>query len=242
MLNFFAENWPSWTEILLGGPLSLLFAYFGLSLAGWTKLKRNWPTGYSRKVFHFLVFFTAAFLHAFYGITAVFVLGAGTSLVLFYAIWRGTGYSLYEALAREKDAPHQTWYIVVPYLATLVGGLLSNIWFSELALLGYLVAGAGDAIGEPVGTRFGKHHYPVPSLKAVKSTRSLEGSAAVFLVSLLALLIGVQLLGYHYSAGNIWWFVIFGAIGSAFAEAISPHGLDNATMQIFPSFLAYCYL
>jgi len=38
--------------------------------------------------------------------------------------------------------------------------------------------GWGDAVGEPVGTRFGRHPYRVPSLAGVPATRTLEGSLA----------------------------------------------------------------
>jgi len=47
------------------------------------------------------------------------VFGAATSLVIAYALARGDGHYMYEALAREKDAPHRTRFIVEPYLATL---------------------------------------------------------------------------------------------------------------------------
>jgi hypothetical protein len=36
---------------------------------------------------------------------------------------------MYEAMAHEKDEPKHTHYIIVPYLATLLGGLTSNIFF-----------------------------------------------------------------------------------------------------------------
>jgi hypothetical protein len=43
---------------------------------------------------------------------------------------------LYEAMARETDAPHRTHYIIVPYFATLIGGLASNILFGPVAVVG----------------------------------------------------------------------------------------------------------
>ena len=56
-----------------------------------------------------------------------------TVIVVLWALVGGAGHPHYEALAREKDAPHRTWYIVVPYLATLAGGLTVNLWMPRAA-------------------------------------------------------------------------------------------------------------
>ena len=68
----------------------------------------------------------------------------------------GPGNPRYEALAREQDA-YRTYYIVIPFFATMIGGIASNVFFGPIAAIGYLVGGLGDAAGEPVGTRWGRH-------------------------------------------------------------------------------------
>ena len=172
-----------------------------------------------------------------WGTSAVCLFGGMTALVIFYAVWRGNSHILYEAMAREKDAPRRTYYIITPFLATLFGGLASNILFGPVAIVGYLVTGLGDAVGEPIGTRFGKHTYAVPSLSAVKATRSYEGSAAVFLMSLIAIVLSVLLSPLlAYTPGYIWLIPVLAFI-CTFIEAVSPHGWDNATMQLFPTLL-----
>ncbi len=199
-------------------------------------------TGYTRKVFHFFIFGTVAGLQWLLGTKAVCLFGGMCSLVVFFAVWKGAGNLLYEAMAREKDAPHRTFFILVPYFTTLFGGLVSNILFGPVALAGYLVTGLGDAIGEPAGTMFGKHHYRVRSLSSVPATRSLEGSAAVFIMSLLALAIAAWVSPQISLAkfGILKLFVIAGA--STLAEAISPHGWDNAFMQIVPTALVWLWM
>lgn len=231
---FFAENIPTWRELALGGPAGLAWAFACLAFAGWLK-RRGVRTGYTRKVFHFLVFTTVAGLHAWQGTRAVCLFGAMSSLAVFFAVWRGRGNLLYEAMAREKDEPHRTHFILVPYFTTLFGGLVANIAFGPAALAGYLVAGLGDAIGEPVGTRFGCHPYRVPSRKSVPATRTLEGSAAVFVASFVALLLASTLLGTGIA--GTWPRLLAIALASAVAEAVSPHGWDNATMQLVPAAL-----
>ena len=48
---------------------------------------------------------------------------------------------LYEAIAREKDEPRRTFFVLLPYFTTLAGGLASNILFGPFAVAGYLVTG-----------------------------------------------------------------------------------------------------
>jgi phytol kinase len=145
-------------------------------------------------------------------------------------------------MAREKDEPHRTYYVVVPYVATLIGGLAGNILFGDLAVVGYLVTGLGDAVGEPVGVRFGKHAYRVPSLASVKSVRSWEGSLAVFVMSVAAIAASIALLPNLNFTSSFFVMIPLIGLASAGVEAVSPHGWDNATMQIIPSFLAWLAL
>lgn len=240
VLGFFIENVPSWKAIVIGGPLGLAWSLGALWFAG--RLKQNGTrTGYTRKVFHFLIFTTVAILQWRFGTPAVCLFGGMTTLAVFYAVGRGPGNMLYEAMAREKDEPHRTFFILVPYFTTLVGGLASNMIFGPLAVVGYLVTGLGDAIGEPAGTMFGKHQYRVRSLSSVPATRSLEGSAAVFVMSAIAIAVAVlaspQIALPHFGVFKILAI----AAASTLAEAVSPHGWDNATMQVVPTTLVWLW-
>jgi dolichol kinase len=152
------------------------------------------------------------------------------------------GSLLYEALARPRDEPHRTFFILVPYFTTAVGGLVSNIVFGPVAVAGYLVTGLGDAIGEPAGTMFGKHQYRVWSLLSVPATRSFEGSTAVFIMSVGALLLTAAVSPQITLAALGVPKVLVIATASTLVEAVSPHGWDNATMQIVPTALAFVWL
>ncbi len=238
ILNFLVGNFPDWTSLALAGPPALVWAAACLIFSG--LLKRRWKlkTGYTRKCFHFLIFGTVVLVHQVWGAAGVCLFGGMTSLVIAYALVQGPGHLMYEAMAREKDAPRRTYYIVIPYFATLIGGLLSNMFFPATAVFGYLVAGLGDAVAEPVGTRFGRHEYRVPALGGIRAVRSLEGSCAVFLASLLALIGCVALSDEWSLSGRLLLVVVLISTVSTLVEAISPHGWDNATLQVIPALLA----
>jgi phytol kinase len=141
---------------------------------------------YTRKIFHFAVFSGAAAVHAWSGLPGTNVYGAVVAILVLAAVMAGDGNPFYEALARDSDRPRRSLFIVVPLTMTAVGGLACAVLAGPYAGVGYLVAGWGDAVGEPVGSRWGKHRYSVPSLGGVAAERSLEGSAAVLVVGWLA--------------------------------------------------------
>jgi phytol kinase len=55
-LSFFISNSPSWNTILIGAPVGILWSWICLRFAGYLKLGKGCRTGYTRKVFHFLIF------------------------------------------------------------------------------------------------------------------------------------------------------------------------------------------
>ncbi len=232
---FAGGNGPASLALAGCGAASLLWAALCLMAAGRLKTRSGWKTGYTRKLFHFLIFGTVVAVNRACGLAGVCVFGAATSLVIAYALARGDGHFMYEALAREKDAPHRTRFIVEPYLATLAGGLAANLFFPQTVVFGYLVAGLGDAVAEPVGTRFGRHRYRVPALGGVAAERSLEGSAAVLVVSALALLACLGLSPHFALTPQTAGVAALLALAAAVAEAVSPHGWDNAVLQVLPA-------
>lgn len=227
---------PTSREVLLITPLAVVYGTIALQAAGWLKVRKQVRTAYTRKVFHFGIFTMASAVHLFWRLPGVVVFGAVTLLLVLYAVKRGDRHPWYEALARPTDQPHRTLFILVPLFTTALGGFASNLLFPGFAYIGYLVCGWGDAVGEPVGSRWGRHPYRVPSFGAVSATRSLEGSVAVFVVGSMAAAIGLLAGGF-----SIMQCVLVGlACGSAGAlvEAVSTHGLDNFTTQLAASAVA----
>jgi len=220
--------------------LTIVYAFVAFTLTAHLKTRRGVRTAYTRKTFHFLTFTTASLIQIRWGVPGVMVFGMVMSGFVFYTVARGDGHPWFEALGRPTDAPHRAMFIIVPLITTAFGGLISNVLFSRFAYIGYLVCGWGDAVGEPVGTRWGKHTYRVPSLGGVKAVRSLEGSAAVFVVGAVAAVAGLIAGGVEPRAAM---FVgVSCGLAGALVEAVSNHGLDNLTTQIAASFVAWWLL
>jgi phytol kinase len=209
----------------------LAITIFTAAIVGWLRVKQGVRTPYTRKIFHFVIFSAAGLLQYHFGLQAVSLLGGIVFLLVLLAVFMGEKIWFYQALARETDAPHQKKFIILPLLATALGGVVTNILFPQTAFIGYFVGGWGDAVGEPVGTRWGKHRYTVPTLFGVKATRSFEGSSAVFAMSvIIATLCILQLTTLTFGMALI--FGILCGLAAAVVEAISSHGLDNLTIQL----------
>ncbi len=230
MLELFLSSLPNTRVLFTVAPIALVTISLAAWLSGYLRTRRNVRTAYTRKLFHFLVFTAVSVVHLIWRLPGVTVFGIIATLIVLYAVYRGDGYPFYEALARPADAPHRTLFIIVPLITTALGGIATNSFFGGYAYVGYLVCGWGDAVGEPVGSRWGRHTYRVPSLAGVPAQRSLEGSAAVFVTGAVAAIIGLLATGVQTPTA-IAVGVACGAAG-ALVEAVSTHGLDNFTTQV----------
>lgn len=215
----------------------------GLALglaAAWVAARtraRGIAVPYTRKIFHFAVFSGAAVVHTLSGLGGTIVYGSVVAALVLVAVARGDGNPVYEALARDTDRPHRTFFILVPLVTTAVGGLASALVAGPYASVGYLVAGWGDAIAEPVGARWGRHPYRVPSLAGVTARRTVEGSTAVFLASWLAAALALGVLGTG-GTSSLWMGGTCAVVATA-VEAVSHHGADNLTVPLVVSTLAW---
>ncbi len=232
---------PDYFDIFIIFPLSFIFVFFTGHFASRCKIRFSLKTNYSRKVFHFIVFTTAFCIGSFFPIHRVAAFGAGAGIVVLLLVLypeKERLKSAYDALAREQDDPHRSYFLIIPFIATALGGVTTGILFSEFYQVGYLVAGWGDAAGEPVGVRYGKHKYRVPTLSKTVCYRSIEGSIGVFVCSFFAAMIVLVSLGY--GAGSIL-LALGAAICATMVEAVSPHGWDNFTTQ-FAACLGVCFI
>jgi len=227
---------PDAATLAVVAPIGLAVAAVAGWFAGRLRAVRGVAAPYTRKVFHFAIFTAAAAIHLWKGPSGVVVFGGFVALVVLAVVVRGKGHPPYEALARPSDAPHRSLFVLVPLATTALGGVLANILSPGYGYVGYLVAGWGDALGEPVGTRWGRHRYRVPTLAGVPATRSLEGSAAVLLGGFAAALAGLLIAGVA-PAPALRAAALAAMVGAA-VEAASSHGIDNLTVQAAAALVA----
>jgi phytol kinase len=244
LINFLMDKYVlDFRSIITFGPLLLIYALLAGWLAGWLKTKKNVRTPYTRKVFHFLIFTSAAILQiagGTKGLKLVILFGVIVACYVLWGVIRGYKSPFYTALARPTDAPKESMYIIVPLVTTALGGFFANVFFPQVAIIGYLVGGWGDAVGEPVGTKWGKHKYKVTSIAGVPATRSIEGSFAVALVGFIVAFIGLMFISVPVPFPKAIYIAFLCGIGGATVEAFSTHGIDNLTIQLAAAAIAYC--
>ena len=234
---------PSLDVILWMAPTLAIWLLASGALAGWLKLHRGLRTGDTRKLFHFSVFFLATALHAGSGPPGVNLLGCLVAIYIGYCLLRGDGNPLYEAIARESDHPRRSLHVLAPFLATAAGGILAISLFGDFAIFGFAICGIADAVAEPIGIRLGKHRYRTWNLPGcAESHRSLEGSLAVFTASFITAVL-LQCTGLSpvltTSIASSLLPAVAIAVVATFAEACSPHGTDNFTLQVAASGFAW---
>jgi phytol kinase len=225
-------------------PLLMLVISASGYLAGWLRTRRSWPSGDTRKLFHFVIISTATVLSLTIGVSALNLLGLLMALYIATVVRAGPGSILYAGIARASDAPHASLYILLPFLATAAGGVLTISLFGPWSSVGFVASGWGDAVGEPIGTRFGRRRFRVPALFGASSVRSLEGSAAVFAAAFAGAFAVIALSGLAEGAGPCRMAAgsLAAAGAAAVTEAVSPRGLDNLTVPLVAAGVARAVL
>lgn len=204
-------------------------------------IHKNVRVNYTRKINHFLLFVIPIVLNQSYALdqsTSLFVLGAALAVAKFVFYVRPIRQrvpvinTMFSSFDRPEDRPYTLVWLVtqtaVGYCVLLPMGLLLAKFDSlELLLIPLLIYGIGDGLAEPVGVRFGRHKYLVSGLfTKTRFYRSYEGSACVFVTSLIVVLL------HHasFSTAQLLVALVIIPILMTLAEAVSPHTWDSPLM------------
>lgn len=102
----------------------------------------------------------------------------------------------------------------------------------SVMLIPVFASGIGDALAEIVGKKWGRHHYTTHAIFGNRTyTRSLEGSAMVFLTTLIVgIIIAAQ---FSFQMPIFYWkaFILL-PITLTLAEAKAPHTWDNPLLYL----------
>jgi phytol kinase len=231
LITEFLSGLPDLDSLVLLLVIFTVWAFLCSKAAAYLKTKKALKTGYTRKAYHFLVFISAAVINLISGFTGVCLFGMIISCFIYYALLRRKNSGLYLAMARETDHPHSTLYIIIPYLATVSGGILINYFFPGFVIIGYLICGIADASGEVIGTMYGKHFFKVKLLNIHRAVKSLEGSGSIFIIGFLIYAVYSIIASQHISL-SLMGLVLLSSLIVTITEIITPKGFDNLTIQI----------
>jgi dolichol kinase len=213
------------------------------SIASQGRLKVN----YTRKINHFAIAFLPELLYKviYYEINDLTVVaGAVISLSYFALLIKPVRsrvrllQTAFCAIDRPEDRPHTLFLFVTQFTAGIVVIVPFFLYFSyfqdfRLVYIPLFINGLGDGLAEPVGVRFGRHPYKVRPLFGNKTyIRTIEGSACVFIISIVILLLFKEL----FTARQLIAALILLPPAATAAEALSPHTWDA------PFILAVCGL
>jgi len=130
--------------------------------------------------------------------------------------WQGT----FKAMETGEKGQLGTIYFPISFVA-----LVWLLWDHPHLLVASLMPMTwGDALAAVVGRRIGQRRYVFAG-----STRSLEGSAVMFLAGWAATLAPLLLLSSINPLAAVWAAGVT-ALGATVVEAVSPWGIDNLTV------------
>ncbi len=203
--------------------------------------RKNVKVNYTRKINHFLLFLIPILLGRGYAYKESFWL---FSLGAFLAVLKFVFYTkpireripfiktMFSSFDRPEDRPYTLLWITTQTAAGYLVILPMGVFFARynllpLVLIPILIYGIGDGLAEPVGVRFGRHKYRVYALFTDKTFyRSLEGSACVFITSVIVILYYHP----HFNPQQLTVALAVIPLLMTITEAFSPHTWDSPFM------------
>lgn len=227
-------------SFLLRQSASLFLLCFVQYTSGLLVLHKDVRVNYTRKINHFLLFVVPILLNQHYAAhhaPGLFVLGSIVAVAKFAVYVHPIREriplirTMFASFDRPEDRPYTLLWLTtqtaVGYMVLLPIGLLLAQRSVELILIPLLIYGIGDGLAEPVGVRFGRHTYAVRALfTKTKFRRSYEGSACVFVTSLIVVLLHHS----HFAPLQMLVALVTIPVLMTLAEAVSPHTWDSPLM------------
>jgi dolichol kinase len=226
------------TVFLFNQLIKALTLYSVQYLTGLLVKHKGVKVNYTRKINHFVLFLVPVYVDrafAYEESFGYFILGAVAaviSLIIYIEPVRTRIKAIslmFLSFDRPEDRPHTLLWlstqIAAGYLVLIPMVVLYYYYdLLHLMFLPVLINGIGDGLAEPVGVRFGRHRYQTRALfTGKKYVRSLEGSACVFLTSLIVIVV----MRSYFSHEQFVVTLLVVPILMTLTEAISPHTWDT---------------
>ena len=135
---------------------------------------------------------------------------------------------IFKSMERDDKKSLGTVYYAISCLALT---LLSFLWFKNrlYAGIGLFAMGYGDGLAALAGTNFKSKKFVI-----FGNEKTIVGSITMFVASFIA----ISILALCFNQFSILGVLIISSIATVI-EAFSPFGLDNITVPILTSILAY---
>lgn len=221
--------------------VKLLLLYMIQYGCGMLVIHKDIKVNYTRKIIHFCLFLIPLYLDrvfAYERTIGLFMLGSAISVItlIIYIEPLRKRIPLINMMFTAFDRPEDRPYTLLWLSTQIVAGYLVIIPFiylyafyglMSLVLIPVLITAIGDGLAEPVGVRFGRHKYRVKALFTDNTYhRSLEGSACVFIASLV-------IIGAHHALFTPAQFIaamVIMPVVMTLSEAFSPHTWDTPAL------------
>ena len=210
--------------------------------------RKGIKVNYTRKINHFALFVSTPIAYELIPYernTTNLVLGAMLTVaalaIYAYPIRRRIPViaTMFLSFDRPEDRPHTLLWLITQFIASYLvliplGYYLYSIDRGYLLLIPILINGLGDGLAEPIGVRFGKHRYKTQALFSKRTyTRSLEGSACVFVSAVLAVLLFAE----QFNQSQLVIALIVIPPVMTLTEAFSPHTWDSPFLYLIGGLL-----
>ena len=206
----------------------ILFPYVTIIIAA-LAARREYPPWVVRKIIHIFGLITVSLIVGLNTFLDAFIIATIFSLLFLLLSFSGI-LPLYQFLVDKgtRDGESKNIAYLNSMLTVLVGLILmmifvENVWIFMASMLSIAI---GDGLGEVIGRTLGHHPYKIIRHKTI------EGSIAVFLGTVIAL-VSPYLLAFGAISFGIIWIFLFVALGVTILEALSWAFTDNITIPLF---------
>lgn len=223
--------------------LSYLYAGSLLVLSELLVRKFGWKQFVTRKLVHIGAGMWIWGILYFFDTWYMGIIPFATFIVLNYIIYK---FKILEGVDEEDSSPGTVYFAfsitVLLLLFWRTGGVSDRVFIAAAAVMAMTW---GDGLASLIGKTWGRHSYTF-----FEHTRTIEGSAAMFLASFTGVYLTLTLLpGSVLSPNSLPMdpsYILPAAIASALvgtaAEAVSPAGTDNVSVPLLTAAVLWLFV
>ena len=210
--------------------ICLLGIFLFIRISDKLRLDLNWSAETTRKLVHISVGILVAF--------TPFIFTSKVPPIILALIFIGVNFLSirYHLFKGMDDTTRETYGTLFFPLAYLI--LVTLCWerYQEILIASVLVVTLADGAAALVGQKYGAHPFTL-----TRDRKSLEGSVAMFVATVVSLLFSLMVYPQHSVKAVLWTALVVGVIATV-VEAMSSYGSDNLTIPLSVSFVLFLML